>query len=66
MAKVRVQHDRLTRYSALLMIALGVLTWLFVNGELGGVLAVIGLVMYWIYRRQSPRAAPRKSGTSPA
>lgn len=63
MAKVTVHHDRLTRYSSLLMIALGVLTWVFVNGQLGAVLAVIGLLMYWIYRRQSARPPPRASGT---
>ena len=51
MAKVTVQHDRLSRYSALLMITLGVVAWFF-YGFPGVVIIVIGLVMYWFYRRQ--------------
>ena len=52
MAKVTVHHDRLSRYSALLMIALGIVTWLF-YGFPGVVIAAVGLVMYWFYRRQT-------------
>ena len=53
MAKVSVRHSRLPRYSSILMMALGVLTWLFVNGQAGPIIFVIGLVMYLFYRRQS-------------
>ncbi|MGH9917888.1 MAG: hypothetical protein ACRD6W_03300 [Nitrososphaerales archaeon] len=52
MAKVTVQHDRLSRYSALLMIGLGLVTWFF-YGFPGVVIIVVGLIMYWFYRRQS-------------
>ncbi len=51
MARVRVRHSRLSRYSSLLMMALGVFTWLFVNGILGPILFVIGLAMFWFSRR---------------
>jgi hypothetical protein len=59
MAKVTVRHSRLPRYSSILMMALGVFTWLFVNGIGGAIIFLIGLAMYWLYRRQSrvPRAS---------
>jgi len=53
MTKVTVRHSRLSRYSALLMVFLGLFTWLFINGQFGVVLIAIGLVMYWFYRRQT-------------
>jgi hypothetical protein len=52
MAKVTVHHDRLTRYSSIGMILLGIVTWL-IYGFPGVVITAIGLVMYWFYRRQS-------------
>lgn len=63
MAKVTVRHSRLSRYSSMGMILLGVLTWLFVNGILGPILLVIGLVMFWFYRRES-RGAPSSQGST--
>jgi MFS superfamily sulfate permease-like transporter len=53
MAKVTVHHDRLSRSSSILMILLGVFTWLFVNGVAGVIIAMVGLVMFWFYRRQT-------------
>jgi len=52
MAKVTIHHDRLSRYSSLGMILLGVITFPF-SGFFGIILIVIGLAMYWLYRRQS-------------
>ncbi len=52
MAKVTVHHDRLSRYSALLMILLGIVTWFF-YGFPGVVIIVVGIIMYWFYRRQT-------------
>jgi hypothetical protein len=52
MAKVTVHHDRLSRYSALLMILLGVVTWFF-YGFPGVVIIAVGLIMYWFYLRQT-------------
>jgi len=53
MAKVTVRHSRLSRASSLGMILLGVVTFLFVSGGVGLILIVIGLVMFWFYRRQT-------------
>lgn len=61
MAKVTVQHDRLSRFSAFLMILLGVVTWFF-YGFPGVVITGVGLLMYWFYRRQTRVA--RTSGRS--
>jgi uncharacterized membrane protein len=55
MAKVTVQHERLSRYSALLMIVLGLVTWFF-YGFPGLIIIAVGLAMYWFYRRQTARA----------
>jgi energy-converting hydrogenase Eha subunit G len=64
MAKVTVHHDRLSRYSALLMILLGVVTWFF-YGFPGVVIIAVGLAMYWFYRRQTRVArASGKAGTA--
>ncbi|HEV2389760.1 MAG TPA: hypothetical protein VGS04_03455 [Nitrososphaerales archaeon] len=64
MAKVTVQHDRLSRYSALLMILLGVVTWLF-YGFPGVIIIAVGLLMYWFYRRQTRTAQTSgKSGVA--
>jgi len=56
MVKVRVHHDRLTRYSSIGMMLLGLFTLIFVSGFFGIILIVIGYVMYRYYRRQSLRA----------
>jgi len=53
MAKVTVRHNRLSYYSSLLMILLGLVTWLFINGIFGIILVLIGLAMFWFYRRQT-------------
>ena len=55
MVKVKVHHDRLTRYSSIGMMLLGLFTLLFVSGFFGIILIVIGYVMYRYYRRQSMR-----------
>lgn len=57
MAKVTVKHSRLSRGSSLGMILLGVLTFLFVSGFVGLIIIVVGLVMYWFYRRQTMSSA---------
>lgn len=62
MAKVTVHHNRLTRYSSIGMMLLGVFTLLFVSGFIGVVLIVIGYVMYTYYRRQT-RAAQASGQT---
>ncbi len=65
MAKVTVRHSRLSRYSSIGMILLGVFTLLFVSGFFGLVLIIIGSVMYWFYGRQtrsSRMPAPHAAG----
>jgi hypothetical protein len=64
MAKVKVHHDRLTRYSSIGMMLLGLFTLLFVSGFVGIILIVIGFVMYRYYRRQSMRALGSSGGPS--
>jgi len=51
MAKVTVRRGGLSYYSSLLMIALGVVTLLFVSGFFGLVLIVIGVLMYRYARK---------------
>lgn len=63
MTKVTVQHDRLSRYSALLMILLGVVTWFF-YGFPGVIIIGVGLLMYWFYRRQTRLAHSGTSGVA--
>jgi len=53
MAKVTVRHSRLSRTSSLGMMLLGVITLLFVQPGLGLILILVGLVMFWFYRRQT-------------
>ena len=53
MAKVTVRHDRLTRFASIGMMLLGLFTLLFVSGFFGIILTVIGLVMFFFYRRQA-------------
>ena len=60
--KVVVQHDRLTRFSSIGMMLLGLFTLLFVSGFIGLILIVAGYVMYRYYRRQTLRAL---QGTGP-
>ena len=51
-----MHHNRLTRYSSIGMMVLGLFTLLFVSGFVGLILIVIGYVMYRYYRRQTVRA----------
>jgi hypothetical protein len=62
MVTVKVHHDRLTRYSSIGMMLLGLFTLLFVSGFVGLILIVAGYVMYRYYRRQTVRAL---QGTGP-
>ena len=64
MADVTVRHNRLSYFSSVGMMMLGVLTLFFVNSQAGLALTVLGLVMYFIYRRQSARS--RASSAHPA
>lgn len=59
MAKVTVRHNRLSRYSSIGMIVLGLIAFFF-YGFPGLVIIAIGVVMYWFYRRQSG-ATPSRS-----
>ncbi len=61
MANVKIRHSRLSRNSSLGMIGLGVITFLFVSAGVGIILMIVGLVMFWFYRRQT-RAAVSESG----
>jgi len=56
MVQVKVHHNRLTRYSSIGMMLLGLFTLLFVSGFIGIILIVVGYVMYRYYRRQTVRA----------
>ena len=58
MAHVKIKHSRLSRGSSLGMVLLGVFTLLFVSGFVGLILIVIGLVMYWFYRRGMRNSLP--------
>jgi hypothetical protein len=53
MAKVTVRHNRLSRFSSVGMMLLGIFTYLFVSPPTGIALTAIGLVMYLVYRRGS-------------
>ena len=67
--KVTVRHSRLSRGSSIGMILLGVLTLLFVSGFVGLILILVGLVMYWFYRRQTKgeaRSAPGSRSKPPS
>ena len=52
MVKATVRGSRLSYYSSVLMMLLGIITFLFVDWRLGIVLIVVGFVMYRFYRRQ--------------
>jgi len=56
MADVTVRHNRLSYFSSVGMILLGILTLFFVNSDAGLGLTVVGLVMYLFYRRQGARS----------
>ena len=64
MARATIHHNRLSRYSSLLMIALGVVSYFFVSRALGAVLAAIGFAMYAVYLRLG--GASRKTEAEPA
>ncbi len=63
MARVTVRRSRLSSYSSILMVALGIVTYLFVNPPAGLVLIALGAIMYLFYRRlmrsQAGRAGTR-------
>ena len=73
MAKVTVRHGRLSYYSSLLMIALGLVTLLFISGFFGLILIVVGALMYRFARKGSsspvalsmPPGAAETTSTSP-
>jgi len=56
MANAKVRGTRLSRNSSLGMTLLGVITFLFVSALIGIILIVVGLVMFWFYRRNSARS----------
>jgi len=58
MARATIHHHRLSRYSSLLMIALGVVSYFLVSHLLGAALAAIGFAMYAVYLRLG--GAPKK------
>jgi hypothetical protein len=62
MARVRLEHDRLSRYSSIAMILVGVFTLLFVSGFFGLIITIVGVVMWWFYRRQARATAQRAAG----
>lgn len=64
MADLTVRHSRLSYFSSVGMMLLGLVTLFFVNSQAGLALTVLGLVMYLVYRRQSPRS--QASGSRPA
>jgi hypothetical protein len=71
LANSAVPQSRLSRYSSLLMMALGIVTILFVS-ILGGIaLTLVGLGMHFFYRRVQRRAmktveaSRRKGGAEP-
>lgn len=49
-------RSRLSRYSSLLMMALGIVSILFVSILVGIVLTMVGLAMFLFYRRLSNRS----------
>jgi hypothetical protein len=61
MSEVTVRHSRLSRGSSLGMILLGVFTFLFVSGIAGLGIILVGLAMYWFYRRQTRGPAPKSA-----
>ncbi len=64
MARVTVRRSRLSSYSSLLMVALGIVTYLFVNPPAGIALMALGGIMYLFYRRLSGRQRPAAGAAS--
>jgi hypothetical protein len=64
MADLTVRHNRLSYFSSVGMMLLGVVTFFFVNSDAGLALTVLGLVMYLFYRRQGGRS--HAGGSPPA
>lgn len=56
MDKTTVRGSRLSSYSSVLMMLLGIVAFLFVDWRLGIVLIVVGYVMYRFYLRQRKRS----------
>ena len=63
MANVKIRHSRLSRNSSLGMVGLGVITFLFVSAGVGILIMIVGMVMFWFYRRQT---RPSGSASEPA
>ncbi|HUI00139.1 MAG TPA: hypothetical protein VLX56_00750 [Nitrososphaerales archaeon] len=61
MADVRVRRSSLSRTSSILMMALGVFSWLFVQKTLGIALIALGVAMYFVHERLSKRPPPPES-----
>jgi hypothetical protein len=62
-----IRRSPRSRYSSLLMIALGIITYFVVNHLLGAALVIIGFVMYAVYLRLSESSQKRaQSGAAPA
>jgi hypothetical protein len=69
MSKVTVKHGRLSSFSSIAMILLGIMTYFFVNSIGGIVLTVLGIAMYLFERRQIGRSyndSNRRSSGPPA
>lgn len=56
MANSTVPRSRLSHYSSLLMMALGIITILFVSILVGTILTAVGIAMYLFYRRLQRRS----------
>ncbi len=66
MPQVGVRRSRLSLYSSVGMMGLGIITLLFVSILVGMILTAIGLLMYFFYRRLERRSQARAaSGPSP-
>ena len=67
LATPTVPRSRLSRYSSIGMMALGIVTLLFVSILVGMILTGIGLLMYFFYRRLERRsqAQAAQSGGAP-
>jgi hypothetical protein len=64
MSKVTVKHGRLSSFSSIAMILLGIITYFFVNAIGGVVLTVLGFGMYLFERRQIGRSYNSRSRSS--
>ena len=60
MGQVRARPSRLSPAASIIMIVLGILSFLYVNGYAGLILILLGIAMYAAYLRvtRRPRASP--------